>query len=327
MVSEFDMKKNDFLLDCQWMGYRRSLQIYLAAANEYLGKVISVFDSTINIKMINNELLVVTLGKIRSPISMNVFPAYNITSGFKGLVSYGSKLRKQDNETLLIGKPLLIDLKKSGIYNNNFEKPRYEYVKRFVNVSNNIFDTLLKIARRGCLLDPNFTTSGLLSKTLVQIQSYIPIKDNKKFVEIISNTLLDLCGRGPGYTPSGDDFICGYCVLFNNLSDFSGAANIILHPKKIVDNTTWMSSKFIEYYEKCIVDEQVQEMINSIAAGDPEKYMSLLRQISYRGHTSGADIGIGMTAALYTIIDRNFHTELLSMFPHKKGKKVNEGSL
>jgi hypothetical protein len=79
-----------------------------------------------------------------------------------------------------------------------------------------------------------------------------------------------------------------------------------------------MSSKFIEYYEKGIVDEQIQEMINSIFTGDPEKYMSLLRQISYRGHTSGSDIGIGMTAALYTIIDRKFQAEILSMFPHKK---------
>jgi hypothetical protein len=255
---------------------------------------------------------------------MNLFSAYNITGGFKGLVSYGEKLRKQDNETLLVGKPLLIALKKSGIYNNNFEKPCYKYLKRFVKVSNRIFDTLLKTARRGCLLDANFTTSGLLSRTLVQIQRSMQIKDNKKFVEQISNTLLELCGIGPGYTPSGDDFISGYCVLFNKLTDFSDAAKIILHSKKIAKNTTWMSSKFIEYYEECIVDEQIQEMINSISTGDPEKYMSLLCQISYRGHTSGSDIGIGMTAALYTIIDRKFHTELLSMFPCKKG---DEGSL
>jgi uncharacterized protein DUF2877 len=324
MISKFDLKKNYFMFGCRWIGYRCSRQIYLSSAKGYMGKVISVFDSTINIKMINNELLVVTLGNIRSPISMNLFPAYNITGGFKGLVSYGEKLRKQDNETLLVGKPLLIALKKSGIYNNNFEKPCYKYLKRFVKVSNRIFDTLLKTARRGCLLDANFTTSGLLSRTLVQIQRSMQIKDNKKFVEQISNTLLELCGIGPGYTPSGDDFISGYCVLFNKLTDFSDAAKIILHRKKIVKNTTWMSSKFIEYYEECIVDEQIQEMINSISTGDPEKYMSLLCQISYRGHTSGSDIGIGMTAALYTIIDRKFHTELLSMFPCKKG---DEGSL
>jgi hypothetical protein len=319
MTSISDTKKNHFLFDCRWIGYRCSLQIYLSSPNEYLGKVVSVFDSTINIKMVNNELLVVTLGKIRSPISMNLYPVYNITGGFKGLVAYGSKLRKQDNETLLIDKPLLIDLKKSGIYNNSFEKPCYKYLKRFVKVSNRIFDTLLKTARRGCLLDPDFTTTGLLSKTLVQIQRYIQTKDNKKFIELISNILLELCGMGPGYTPSGDDFISGYCVLFNKLTDFSDATNITLHRKRVINSTTWMSSKFIEYYEKCIVDEQIQKMINSIFIGDPEKYMSLLCQISYRGHTSGADIGIGMTAALYTIIDRKFHTELLSMFPRKKG--------
>jgi hypothetical protein len=318
MISKSDLKKNYFLFDCRWIGYQCSLQICLSPTNGYLGKVISVFDSTMNIKLINNELLVVTLGKIRSPISMNLIPAYNTTGGFKGLVSYGSKLRKQDNETLLIGMPLLIDLRKSRIYNNNFEKSCYKYLKRFVKVSNRIFDTLLKTARRGCLLDPDFTTSGLLSKSLVQIQRYIQTKDNKKFVEQISNTLLELCGKGPGYTPSGDDFISGYCVVFNKLTDFSDATNITLNRKKIVNTTTWMSSKFIEYHEKYIVDEQIQEMINSIFTGDPEEYMSLLCQISHRGHTSGADIGIGMTAALYTIIDRKFHTELLGMFPRKK---------
>lgn len=324
MISRSDMKKNQFLFTCQSIGYRFSPQIYLSSANSYLGKVVSVFDATMNIKMINNELLVVSLGKIRSPITLNLFPAHGITSGFKGLASYGSKLRKQDNETLLIGKPLLIDLNKSRIYHNNFEKPCYKNLKRFVKAYSRIFDTLLKTARKGCLLDPDFTTSGLLSKSLAQIQRYIQTKDNKKFVEQISNTLMEFCGKGPGYTPSGDDFMCGYCVLFNKLTDLSKATNIVLHGKKVVNSTTWMSSKLIEYYEKCIVDEQIQEMINSVSTGDPEKYMSLLCQISYRGHTSGADIGIGMTAALYTIIDRKFHTEFLSMFPRKK---VDEGSL
>ena len=324
MISRSDMKKNHFLFTCQSIGYRFSPQIYLSSANSYLGRVVSVFDATMNIKMINNELLVVTLGKIRSPITLNLFPAHDITSGFKGLVSYGSKLRKQDNETLLIGKPLRIDLNKSRIFQNNFEKPCYKNLKGFAKAYSRIFDTLLKTARRGCLLDPDFTTSGLLSKSLAQIQRYIQTKDNKKFVEQISNTLMEFCGKGPGYTPSGDDFMCGYCVLFNKLTDLSRATNIVLHGKKVVNSTTWMSSKLIEYYEKCIVDEQIQEMINSVSTGDPEKYMSLLCQISYRGHTSGADIGIGMTAALYTIIDQKFHTEYLSMFPCKR---VDEGSL
>jgi hypothetical protein len=323
MISRSDIKKNQFLFTCRWLGYRFSPQIYLSS-NSYLGKVVSVFDATMNIKMINNELLVVTLGKIRSPITLNLFPTHDITKGFKGLASYGSKLRKQDSETLLIGKPLRIDFNRYRTYHNNFEKPCYKNLKTFVKTRSRIFDTLLKTARIGCLLVPDFTTSGLLSKSLAQIQRYIQTKDNKKFVEQISNTLLEFCGKGPGYTPSGDDFICGYCVLFNKLTNLSETTNIALNHKKIVNSTTWISSKLIEYSEKCIVDEQIQELINSVSTGDPEKYMSLLCQISYRGHTSGADIGIGMTAALYTIIDREFHTEFLSMFPREKG---DEGSV
>jgi Protein of unknown function (DUF2877) len=321
--SKFD-KKNHRLLVCHWLGYRCSRQTSLAEATEYLGKVISVFDSNINIKTINDELFVVTLGEIRSPISLNVFPTSNLSSGFRRLVSYGSILRKQDNETLLIGKHISVDIKKSKIFKNNFEKPCFSYLKRFIRDSNNIFDTLLRTSRRGCLLDPDFTTEGILSKTLMQLQDYTATKNNKKFAKLVSNTLLELCGRGPGYTPSGDDFICGYCCLFNNLAIFLDIEKITLPHKKIANSTTWISCKFIQYYKRCIVDEQIQEMLNSIYSGDTEKYMSLLHQISYRGHTSGADIALGMTAALYTIVDREFHTQLLSMFPDKK---IIEGSL
>jgi hypothetical protein len=313
MRSEFN-RKNRYFFDCHSLGYKCSLQISLATSNDILGNVISVFDSTINIKTINNELLVVTSGKVLSPISMNVFSTSDRTCGFRQLVSYGASLRKQDKETLLIGKFILIDLKKSRIFKNNFEIPSYNCLRRFGNLSNKIFYTLLKTARRGCLLDPDFTTNGLLTKTLLRLQRHTLTGDNKKFVKLISNTLLELCGRGPGYTPSGDDFISGYCILFNSLSDFLDTEKITLPSEKIVNSTTWMSSKFIEYYGKCVVDEQIQEMINSVSAGDPAKYMSLLHQISYRGHTSGADIGIGMTAALYTLIDREFNTEFLGMF-------------
>ena len=139
----------------------------------------------------------------------------------------------------------------------------------------------------------------------MQLQDSTLTKNNKKFARLISNTLLELCGRGPGYTPSGDDFICGYCVLFNNVASFLDIEKITLPDKKIVNNTTWISSKFIQYYKRCIVDEQIQEMLNSIYIGDPEKYMSLLHQISYRGHTSGADIAIGMTAHYIRLLIAN----------------------
>ena len=67
----------------------------------------------------------------------------------------------------------------------------------------------------------------------------------------------------------------------------------------------------MRYYERCIVDEQIQTMINSLADGNFENYVSSLAQVSYRGHTSGIDIATGMTAALYTIIDCTTGTDLL----------------
>jgi Protein of unknown function (DUF2877) len=123
--------------------------------------------------------------------------------------------------------------------------------------------------------------------------------------------LMKMCGRGPGFTPSGDDFICGFSSLFNWLSQSLKCPPISLPMKSVYALTTWISFKFIGYYQKLIVDEQIQGLINSIGEGRTDRYMSLLSTLSSRGHTSGIDIGTGLSTALFTFGDRFLGTDLL----------------
>jgi hypothetical protein len=81
--------------------------------------------------------------------------------------------------------------------------------------------------------------------------------------------------------------------------------------ENVYDLTTWVSFKFIGYYQKLIVDEQIQGLINSIGEGRTDRYMSLLSTLSSRGHTSGIDIGSGLSTALFTFSDRFLGTDLL----------------
>jgi hypothetical protein len=305
------------MFDCNWVGYLHAARIFSNDKKTPFGKVINIFDYTLNIKTDTNELLVVTMGKIRSPINMNISSSYNEgddTRGFKGIIDYGCQIKKENVDEILIGRQIFLRLKKSKVFKNNLRKgPSITRLIRFENVSDKISDTLKKQSKRGCLLEPDITTKGLLFKTLREIEKYMKIdQDEKKFTKLITCSLLQLCGRGPGFTPAGDDFISGYCALFNYLSESLGFTKINLSYKKIVHLTTWISSKIMNYYERYIVDEQIQTMINSVADGNFEKYVSSLVQISHRGHTSGIDIATGMTAALYTIIDRRFGTNLLN---------------
>jgi hypothetical protein len=307
--------KNDNVFDCDWIGYLHAAKISSTDKGTPLGEVISIFDNTLNIKTNCNELLVLSTSKVRSPINMNILSVPDCDNGaargFKGIVEYGSEIKKENDNEIVVGGQISLQLIKSRVFKNYLrrKRPSLACLIRFENASNKILDTLMKQSKRGCLLNPDITTRGVLYKFLREIENIQ--QDEKKFAKLIAGSLLQLCGRGPGFTPSGDDFISGYCVLFNYLSQSLGFTKLNPSDKGIVHLTTWISFMLMRYYERCIVDEQIQTMINSLADGNFEKYVSSLVQISYRGHTSGIDIATGMTAALYTIIDRITGTDLL----------------
>ena len=56
-----------------------------------VGKALNAFDTTINIRTEKDELLVITLGNVRSPVNLNVIPG-NANMGFKQLVPEDANL-------------------------------------------------------------------------------------------------------------------------------------------------------------------------------------------------------------------------------------------
>jgi hypothetical protein len=201
---------------------------------------------------------------------------------------------------------------KSKVFKNCFVRPTYAGLNEFSDAAEKILCSLGESRRSGCLLEPEITNQGLLDQFLADISEYgIGNEDNNVFVRKLSHSLIKMCGRGPGFTPSGDDFICGFSALFNWLSQSRKRPPVSLPIKRVCNLTTWISFKFIEYYQNLIVDEQIQGLINSIGERRPDRFMSLLTTLSRRGHTSGIDIGTGLIVALFTYSDRFVGTELL----------------
>jgi Protein of unknown function (DUF2877) len=318
----FAHKENGkYSFNCQWVGNLHATRM-LSERYDLYGDVISVFDTTLNVKTNNDDLLVVTISKVRSPINMNVLPIFNEKErgggkqGFRGIIDFGAEVKIQKNE-MSIGN-VIFWLGKCRVFQSTLDRlPTAKILSEFMNKSDEIFKILKTYSRKGCLLSADLTTKGLLSKFLKNVQSHQCGYSNAftaTAAAMMSQELLDLCGKGPGYTPSGDDFIAGYLVVFNWISKSLNFNTINFPIEKYAPLTSWISSKLIDYSKRNLCDEEIQAMINSIAAGDLSQYLSSIVKISRRGHTSGIDIVTGMTVALYTVIDDTFETNIIGRF-------------
>jgi hypothetical protein len=310
-----------YVFNCQWVGNLHARRILSERCGLY-GDVISVFDTTLNVKTNNDDLLVVTISKVRSPINMNVLPIFKEKErgggiqGFRGIIDFGTEVKIQKNE-MSIGN-VIFRLGKCRVFQSALDRlPSANHLSEFMSKSDEIFKILKTYSRKGCLLSPDLTTKGLLSKFLKNVHSYRCGYSNAftaTAYAMMSQALLDLCGKGPGYTPSGDDFVAGYLGVFNWISRSLNFNTMNFPSEKFAPLTSWMSSKLIDYSKRNLCDEEIQAMINSIAAGDLNQYISSIVKISRRGHTSGIDIATGMTVALYTVIDDTFETNLIERF-------------
>ena len=284
---------NDDMVDfeCEYVGVLHKYILNSSAKKNPLGKVISSFPSSLNIKTSRNELLVISLNKTQSPITINLTPQCSYTD-FAGLVEYGYDVNRF-RDRVSIGERMILHTAKSNVFKNCFVRPTYAGLNEFSDTAEEILSSLGESRRSGCLLEPEITNKGLLDQFIADISEYnVGNEDNIIFVGKLSHSLLKMCGRGPGFTPSGDDFICGFSALFNWLSQSHERPPVSLPIKRVCDLTTWISFKFIEYYQNLIVDEQIQGLINSIGESRTDRFMSLLTTLSRRGHTSGIDIGI-----------------------------------
>ena len=272
--------------------------------------MISVFDSSANIKTVDNRLFVITNNIVRSPITLNAIQD-GATHSFKKFMKFGSIIRERRDQ-IMIDNDVTIGVRKSRLFENNLGFVTMRSLSKFRDKFDCIFPSMIKLARPGCLLSPDITTRGLLPEQIRAINSNSKkTDDDAAFAKFMARTLGKLCGRGPGYTPAGDDFISGFLMMFNWCAKCLEFERIIL-PGKYSTMTSWTSYKLMEYSQECLCDEEIQAMVNSVALGRANEYSKKMIPLSSRGHTSGIDLVTGMTCALYTLIDRNFGTELIT---------------
>ena len=295
-----------------------------------LGTVVNVFNKAVNIKTNEDKLLVLSLGTIRSPLNINIGPLMDWSSpdypfnSFLGFVQNGDEAFLINKPTsnnniagqisneihITVGKKCTILVNKPiHFFENDILKLETSKLEKFIDYRQAILSVLRECAvsqQAGSLLNPDKTTEGLLPEFLNSIQEEnhgaIYIRSGV-FTDSLSRCFLGLCGRGPGFTPAGDDFIGGFLAIINWIRTSLEIGPRIVPGPEYRKLTTWTSFKLMECNAYGLVDAEIQDMINSIARGDALQYIDSVRLIAKRGHTSGIDFATGATVGLYLAID------------------------
>jgi hypothetical protein len=295
------------------------------------GTVVNVFNKAVNIKTTEDKLLVLSLSTVRSPLTINIGPLMDKSSPDFSFNSFLDFVQNSDQLLVIhkprsnnlagqvynifdirVGKCIILVNEPIHFFENDILKLKVHKLDKFIDYRQILYSVLRECAfsqRAGCLLNPDITTEGLLPKFLSSIQEDHGAIDisSGMFTDKLSRCLLGLCGRGPGFTPAGDDFVGGFLAIINWIRISLKSGSPIVPGPEYRKLTTWTSFKLMECNALGLVDIEVQDLINSIAKGDVLRYMDSVRLIAKRGHTSGIDFATGATVGLYLAIDSLRH--------------------
>lgn len=297
-------------LDCRCVG---SVHRALVQSPGKVGRVMNVFERTINVRTEQDELLVITIDSTRSPLNLNVSAGHEPRTRFPGLAQEGQSVVVNNvqarDRTVLQAGDVAISIGMPDIFENSLKEPVAGFLHTFAAEICGILPVLVAIAekREGCLFNPDMTTEGLLRSFLALFEA----PDIREDRHEMTRALAELCGRGPGFTPAGDDFIAGYLAAYNWLGRALRQWPSIIPDREFSRLTTWTSFKLMEYSAKGLLDEQAQSMFNSVAAGNIVDLLRCIEIMGRRGHTSGIDFATGAVVSLCVVSDSLFATNAL----------------
>jgi hypothetical protein len=105
-----------------------------------------------------------------------------------------------------------------------------------------------------------------------------------------------LGGAGPGLTPAGDDALAG--ILMAVRARFGAAAEDDLLEVAGVVRTSRLALAFLRWAARGQSIAPVHDLLGSLAAGDRDRAGAALEELCAFGHSSGADLALGLRLGL-----------------------------
>lgn len=269
----------------------------LGEESEVIGSVVSAFPNSFYVRTIKNELIFITSRQVKSPITINLDSAGTFGQLMKPLEPVSVAER-----TIHVGDDTTIDMPATMPSDNapGFEDSlagQFALSRETLNTSSTI---LMIVDNNQSVLDPK----GLVHEGAKEFvhKGIIPQRGLGK-PELFSEVAMKIVGLGLGFTPSGDDVLGGFLATYNSLAANINRPKMILDFSAVQTKTTWISAKLMDFMQRQVLDDQIQQLIRSAKSGSKEEFILALETILPRGHTSGIDIAVGAILALCLILD------------------------
>ncbi len=258
-----------------------------------LGHVIVAFANSFYVKTLDNQLLFVTNRSLRSPITINVAGV----TDFNYLVDPSEPVYLR--QARLNSSKLSIVFTGVGKKERFIEKVESPHYSKLLEDSALITTILNVVENTGSVLDPK---QHMIHDPICDFINYgvIPLRvkwSPSNFAKAAEN----IVGLGLGFTPSGDDFLLGFLVIYNSLSPAIGRPPIHLEFDQVAERTSWISAKLLDYAQHLQIDDQLLHLVQSTSS--TLDTVTALETLIPRGHTSGIDIVVGAVLGLSIVCD------------------------
>jgi len=262
-----------------------------------VGEVLASFPNSFYIRTPNDQLLFFTNRALPSPITVII----DASDNFANVIKPHEELLCQNSR--LFTRNLSIDLKQVSRQPISEDSTRRspDFV-RLVEASEILSVILSIIDTKGSALDA--TLRPIHNSITDFVRNIIDLRDGEEFVA----AALKIVGLGMGFTPSGDDLLLGFLLVYNSLAQTIARAPIHLEFKHLVKRTNWISAKLLDYAQHLLIDDQMQAVVDSISNIDQDPVLAVETLIP-RGHTSGIDIAAGIVLGISVICDAALEQE------------------
>jgi hypothetical protein len=259
-----------------------------------VGQVIATFPNSFYVRTRDDQLLFITNRPLRSPITVNI--AYS--GSFTDIVKPLELVYIHDGR--LCESNLSIEFTKSPVEEEKVLAHNNPPYSKLTEASMLLSTILNVIENAGSVLDQNqqrvhdlvvdFVKYGILSLRNRGIPLEFAVAASK------------IIGLGPGFTPSGDDLLLGFLVIYNSLSQAIARNPIYLDFMQLAGRTNWISAKLVDYAQHLQVDDQLLYAVLSMSE-EQRDTVTALESLIPRGHTSGIDIATGAVLGLSVVCD------------------------
>jgi len=268
-----------------------SLAAKLIRSPDFHGTITNTFTNSFYIKAANGDIIFFTSNATLSPITVNLSSSPNKLDPHQGFINKDGHIESRGVLIHVGGAqiyhPEVIPHNLNGLLQLGRTLETASFVLEILDTSNSVLDPCTPTHAR---------TADFVKSAILPLQFDAA---HDEFCDLAPS----LVGLGPGFTPSGDDFLGGFLATYNTFAGSLKRPKILLSFDLLGTRTNWISAKLLDYMQSEILDDELAGLISSASKENGNPFIFSVESLVSRGHTSGIDLVTGVIVALSVVVD------------------------